>query len=451
MFDFRELLQYGPLRELLDDPGRAAPGLVRGALSNIQNRLGLARDGDATTRPVTGTERVWIAQNRMQQFFCVQMVIEGHWRGSAKLDLGHFREALDRTTRAQPGVRLRSHGSLDKMVWSADGPPPRLRVVPSGGWSGTESDQAPYLFRKLNEARGPATEILIVEGEPVRIVIRTSHAHMDGAATILFAKGLFAALRGEEPTRVTAGPPTDADIGHRYRHVAPERFNPDSPSLTGPPRGKSAKNQWVRRRLNLEAPLSNPVSQVCLALAQNALPEVDPRRFRFGVSVDMRAMAKCGPSSANLAGMVRLLLKPALEAEDPVANLQQQLIGKLLNGTFAAGLSQVQFINSIPQPLINMAMRLARRTMLTKDRFRASALVSHLGRIDPNDYCTDAFEAQGVFFIPPPMATIPVFVVLSETGNTLELCASAPEAYASDGRLRALLDAVADQLRRGFQ
>ncbi len=446
MFDLKELLQFGPLRDFLQNPGRAAPGVLRGALSGIQSRLGLSSDEGVETRPVTGTERIWIAQNRIQQFFCIQMVIEGEVQGSAKLDLDRFKDALQRATRAQPGARLRLHGSFENLVWKTDGPPPRLRVVPAEAWNGTDSDRAPFLFKKLNEAKGPGTEIVIVEGDPTRIVIRTSHAQMDGAATILFAKGLFAALRGEEPLRATAGPPTDADIGERYRHITPDRHDNDSPSLVGPPRGKSDRNHWFR--LSVDGPVANPVSQVCLALAHSVPPEVDPRSLRFGIPVDMRAMAKCGPSSANLAGMVRLELKQALDADDPVAKLQQQLVGKLFNGSFGAGLSQVQAIKSVPMPLLTLGMRVVKRAMLTKDHFRVSALVSHLGRMNLNDFSTEDFHAHKVFFIPPPMASIPLFVVLSETGQTLEICASAPEAFASDGRLKALLEAVAQRLGR---
>jgi hypothetical protein len=333
-------------------------------------------------------------------------------------------------------------GALSNLSWVSDGPEPRLRIVSGKEWNGHDPTGAPFLLDPLDPIHGPTAEILVAEGKPLRIVFRVLHGLMDGAGCALFAREFFTALRGEKLVEVNAGPPTEMDIGKKFS--GPLRaLSHESPPLTGPADRQLTGNTWYR--VSIPGRVASCVAAAGIALVQAAVAPVDPERVRYMIPVDMRALARCGHSSANLTGGIVVSAGQAMKAEDPVASLDQDILKELLKREF--GSETTRSAGLLPHLALDVAAWLARKFLSTLvDRFEYSAVLSKIGPLDLNHFSGGGFRAKAVFSIPPYLQSpmTPFFMTLYESSSGLELTGATGGCFASDGRLKKLLDRTAE-------
>ncbi|MCA9540174.1 MAG: hypothetical protein KC620_14855, partial [Myxococcales bacterium] len=115
----------------------------------------------AFARRISFNERLYLAEERRQPGFCIQLVIEG----DGALDIDALRVAVAQAAEANPGVRLVRRGVLGWMRWIAAGPVPPVREV---RW--TEGDPPAELERPLPPETGPTCEVVCAG--PARLVFR---------------------------------------------------------------------------------------------------------------------------------------------------------------------------------------------------------------------------------------------------------------------------------------
>jgi len=72
--------------------------------------------------------------------------------------------------------------------------------------------------------------------------------------------------------------------------------------------------------------------------------------------------------------------------------------------------------------------------------------VSNLGRVERQKLSWPGFVCRTLFWVPPPSAGLPLLVILCGHEDGIELTASAPRAFATDGRLDALVDTLVDHM-----
>ena len=71
--------------------------------------------------------------------------------------------------------------------------------------------------------------------------------------------------------------------------------------------------------------------------------------------------------------------------------------------------------------------------------YNASAIISHVGRIDQGMFCGGGFHANTTFIIPPHLDRAPVFIVLVENMGRHEITVSLPNDLGTDQRFERLL------------
>ncbi|MEJ8646180.1 hypothetical protein WKI68_42990 [Streptomyces sp. MS1.HAVA.3] len=113
-------------------------------------------------RPVSPTERLYLAAGDARGAMALRIVVEG----DGVPDPEHFQAALARAADSCPGSRLVRAGAM----WSAEGPSPQVRYdVPRAG---AYADSAPGTFAlpagPSRRAEPPGCEVLIVPGRKVR-------------------------------------------------------------------------------------------------------------------------------------------------------------------------------------------------------------------------------------------------------------------------------------------
>jgi hypothetical protein len=389
-------------------------------------------------------ERLWLAADRIAPPFVNQLVLEGRAAWSDEdldRDRAVWEEALRSAAGAVPGLSLRLLGRLGATRW-IEGPPPRLRHVDGRDWDGNCGDGAPFLRDALDAASGPVCELLRVRGDPARLVLRSHHAATDGRGTLSFAEALFAALRGEVPTPVDWVPDIDLDLARASGRSAESRVADDcSPPVPGPWDTLEGPC-WQRRRVE-------PVPDSVLPRVLDALMARAPGG-RCDVSVDLRPLAPGLRSTANLAGIVRLPCPPepaaASDRSERIAALAQRLDDTRSSHQAADFVLASAPLRSIPLALLSRLGASAARRNAGRLRFATSATVSNLGRLDTALLSAPSFTTRRGFFIPPGSPGLPLFVALSGDEGGVEICATMPRALASQGRIEALVDALAGAL-----
>ncbi|MCO4745530.1 MAG: hypothetical protein KC912_12130 [Proteobacteria bacterium] len=382
-------------------------------------------------RPVSGIERAWIAADAVHPPFVNQMVFEG---------VGHFeveqwRRAAEAASRANPGACAVLRGVGCQMRWE-QGPGCSVRVVDGRSWDGQSGDGAPFLDQALSLVHGPTTELLLVQGDPLRVVLRTPHATMDGGGVIAFANDLFRALRGEE---LVGHPDSVVDRDLAGPGEASAELESDALPPMGTADGGAHGVEW--RRLRVKGPQRPILGRVACAIAAQAR-RAGQGTVRLEVPVDLRRAHPHVRSTANLTGLLAVEI-----AEDASPDEVSRRIREAVQaGRPAERIRGAGSLRHVPQWLINAGARRMAATHAGRTHFKTTAIVSNVGRIDLAAFEAPGFATSAVFFIPPGTEVTPLFVTLAGTRSQLELALASPRHFASGGRLDALVDAVRSAL-----
>ncbi|MFB6820712.1 amino acid adenylation domain-containing protein [Streptomyces virginiae] len=386
-------------------------------------------------RPVSPTERLYLAAGDARGAMALRIVVEGEGVPDARA----LQEAVARAAESCPGSRLVRAGAM----WTAGGPPPRVRYdVPRPG---AYTDSAPGTVRlptgPSRRSEPPGCEVLIVPGtggtpgadggDPkatTTLVFSASHALMDGHGALTWVREVFRALRGE-PARPALDPDTDAGLlrllgSTRTRPTpAPPRRSPLGSAGGGHP----LRTLWLRRTLTgrraaLTARLAQGLADAT-RLDTRVMVPVDLRRHRPGIA-----------ATGNLSLPLFLELRPGADWTAAHTLLLTALAG---NGELAAGFETS--LAPLPRPVTAALLRTAQAVASRTDRHLASAVVSHLGRLDPADFSGGGFTASTAYALPVHAPMVPLSLVAAETGTATEITlgvrGAGPDLAARAGRL----------------
>lgn len=383
-------------------------------------------------RSLSGLERVWLVADRLWPPFVIQVVIEGE----GKLDPARWRAAAEAVSAAWPAARVRLGGALGWTRWVADGPPIRVEEVNAAGW--TARGPARFTTRRVDVSVGPVAEVLLLQGDVPRVLVRVHHAVMDGRAVWSLVEDLGAALGGRAPRGGRLDGPLDADLARRCG-VSPA---PEPAAERGVPTGYATAEDetttWVRRSTPL--PAGPVLPRVLDALARSARRYTDTP-LRVSVPADLRRHADGPVPAANLTGFLRVDL-----GAGGVDRIAAAIDHELSQRAEAGPVLMADRLRAVPLALLEAEGRRGAREVLRTGRCGVSGTVSNLGRLEPGVVSGAGFVARRCFWIPPVGPGTPFFLLLNGHPEGVELCAGMPLGFASGGRLEGLMDGVVARL-----
>jgi hypothetical protein len=385
------------------------------------------------SRPLSGVERVWLVADRIAPPFVNQLVLEG----GGPIDRDALAAAVERLGR-WPVCSAKLTGRLGGTRWQGGGIPWRMRVVDGRGWDGHSGDGAPFLTDRLPVETGPLCEVLVVESDPCRIVVRTHHAYMDGRGTLELSAALFAAARGEEPTRLPLAGPMDATLAAAL-DVSSE--GPIAPNCAAPLDRVSDVKGTVWSRVSSSVSPRGVLPRLAWALAEQGDPS---RRCRVDIPVDLRRHAPELRSTANLTGLIRLSVDSHRDRDQPVARVAAELERRLARKEEAGFVLQLDRVRRIPLATLE---RIGRTK--APDGYGATANLSNVGRLDLAALSGAGFEARRGFFVPPGSPSLPLFIALTGGPEGVEICGTMPAAFGDATVLRDLLVRLVASLEEG--
>src|SRR5688572_15462680 len=138
-------------------------------------------------------DKFFIAINELRPPFVIQLVLEGDGDPAPEL----LDEALEKTTRANPGSSLVLHEEGDAAHWKL-GPEPTLTLFEAPEFDASSGYNAPFLMWPMDAKKGPTCELVKVRGkQKTYLIFRALHAVMDGQGTLAWVKDFMRCLRGE--------------------------------------------------------------------------------------------------------------------------------------------------------------------------------------------------------------------------------------------------------------
>ncbi|SDD97052.1 non-ribosomal peptide synthetase [Rhodococcus tukisamuensis] len=379
-------------------------------------------------RPVSATERLYLATQPLAPPFAIQLVVTG----TGDLDPDDLVAAVARASAACPGTRLVRRAG----TWVDSGAPPHVEVVDSAEIDFTDLDASPVLRRQLGLSPQTTTEVVLLRGEATTVVFRAFHGVMDAKGLGTWAADVFRVLRGEDPIGApdpTADHDLVARIGMRGKPttLVPTRRSPLGVTGRAP---RDARFTWRHR--TVPGTTTGAVARISAVLA-----DAVGRPTRIMVPVDLRRHDPTIRSTANLALPLFLDVAPGQSWSEVNAQLLVGLVeGRELNEMDNGGLAK------LPAAVTRAILEAAHRLGAHADRNLVAAIVSHAGDVGPELLSAPGFTAASVRALPVHTGLVPMSFVILESGGNTEITVSCRAGDKVAGRLDELLDRVATAL-----
>ncbi|HNY66248.1 MAG TPA: hypothetical protein PKM41_12505 [Deltaproteobacteria bacterium] len=387
------------------------------------------------SRPLCRTEKIYLVFDENCPGFANQFFFEG----TGVLDRKRWEKAVEIASAANPGSRLVLKGKWAFSRWVDSGITPRVVEIDASNWDGLGPVGAPALLNEsLPPREGPTCEVVLMHGDPLRVMFRTHHAVMDGRGTLHWAEDVFRALRGINPIGSDSRL-TELEMARTFQNKGRTPPPPEFIAPTGMPQGSEPGVTWQRMRI--PGRYKNLIGQVAVLLAQTAWLH-GQGKIRFGIPVDMRSRQPYVRSTGNLTNMIYLEIKPGDSARDISKEVARQLEARM-DGMLYWGDRIIPFV---PYGILRNTIQNEIRVKRTTGLYRNSGVLSNMGRVPVEQCHGGGFEANYFWGIPPGQELLPIFVGITYGHEDTTLITSIPRVLASNGRFHALMDHIRNGL-----
>ncbi|MCX4625447.1 non-ribosomal peptide synthetase [Streptomyces sp. NBC_01443] len=401
-------------------------------------------------RPVSATEHLYLSAGHARGAMALRIVVEGH----TAPEPAALRAAVARAAETCPGSRLVRRGP----VWTAEGPLPAVRYAApaAGGIDVSDPATAALLTGRSRRNDPPGCEVLVVpdaaadtdtdtDTDTATLVFSASHALMDGHGALTWVREVFRALRGE-PGRPALAPDTDRGLLRRLGASARRpALVPDRPSPLGRPGTGPEQTLWLRRTLPghhraLTARLAQALTDSA-ATGSARSGSAGRGGTRVMIPVDLRRHRPGIAATGNLTLPLFLDLSPGQEWPKAQVTLLRALAE---NQELAEGFESA--LLPLPPAAGRLLLRAAQAGAVRADRHLASAVVSHLGRLDPAEFSGGGFTATTLYALPVHAPLVPVSMAATETDTATELTVGVRGGPGLAERATRLLDELLTHL-----
>jgi len=387
------------------------------------------------TRKLSFNERIFVVADRLYPPLANQFIFEG----TGEIDIERWRTAVETASEANPGSRAVLKGVLNTCRWVDSGITPPVIMAEKGSYQWDKPETVPYFTRPLSPEKGPACEVVLAGGDPLRVIFRTHHALMDGMGTFVWVTDIFRALRGE-PCAGSNSTVTDTELAHSFQKEMRKPYPTEHIAPTGKAEGD--ESGMITRRIRVRGRYHNLLAQVALQIAREAWRHADGV-VRLGIPVDMRPRMAGLVSTANLTYAIYIEINkdstPETIADDISRQLREKREGMLSRGDDMARYVPMRLLGKLAKKIIEDRHR--------NGIYSLSGLVSNVGRIKLQHFRGGGFEPNAFWGIPPVNDYIPFFIGLGGYDDVVEMVLSLPRRLATRNRIDGLLERIIGSLK----
>ncbi|MBU0993323.1 MAG: hypothetical protein KJ737_12590 [Proteobacteria bacterium] len=384
------------------------------------------------TRKLSFYERLYIAGDKV----CPPVLNQFFFDGSGVLDLPKWKEAVRAASEANPGSRLVLKGVLGGAYWEDSGQTPSVIELDGADWaSHTPNGMPPHFKTTFDVKKGPTCEVVLLRGNPLRVVFRTHHSTMDGMGTLVWAEDVFRALRGE-PLLGSESAVTDLEVARAMQKEYRTPFPFDNLTPTGKAQGNEKGVAYYRT--SRKGKFHMLIGQAAVLSAREAWKHRDGK-VRFSVPVDLRRHMKGIRSTGNLTMLIHFEV-----TKESTPESISQIIKKQLEENRECMIDRGDtLLSHVPFWIIQNRWKKMGPVYHNRGLYRNSGVISNMGRMPPMHlFSGGGFQAEYYWAIPPGYDHIPFFLGMASTGDRLVFTTSMPKVLASNGRIEKVTEDI---------
>jgi amino acid adenylation domain-containing protein len=361
-------------------------------------------------RNVSDNEQLYVNLQELFSTFAIHLVVEG----IGVIDPKALQIAVEKASEACPAARLIQSGGM----WIDSYRTPPVHLLNNGQFDGKDFTKIKLLEKKIDSQKGPTSEVIILQLNPMIVVFRVFHGTMDGKGVLLWINNTFRALRGETLIPIK-GKETDLSfLKLQKNHSHKNNFMFDVRTLDQ--RFTIENHQVWRQRLTI------PGRPACLVakIAETITSYGTSHNNRFLVPVDMRRHQKKHLSNANLTLPIFL----ETTKEDSWCEIHKNLLTGLQNNQeMNLKSADLGFLIKMPRLLLNWGIRAMNAWQNLTNKHVIGGVISDLGMVDLEALTTDDFQAKTLYSLTVQQPFAPFTVAIASNKYATEIMISCYE------------------------
>lgn len=374
------------------------------------------------SRNISDNEQLYIHLQEAFSSFAIHLVVEGE----GEIDPDALQIAVEKASEACPGARLiQSNG---RWVDSQCTPPVHLR-------NGQLLNKV--LEEKMDPHKGPTSEVIILQLNPMILVFRVFHGTMDGKGALLWINNIFKALRGEKLVAIE-GKETDLSFLKQQESYS-KRQNLTFDVCAINQRFSVRNHKIWRKRLTI------PGKPACLVakIAEIMTRYGTSHNNRFLVPVDIRRHEKTHLSNANLTLPIFL----ETTKNESWSEIHKNLLNGLQNNQeMNLKNADLGLLIKIPRFMLNWGIRGLTALQRINNKYVLGGVISDLGFIDLAALSTDNFQANTLYSLSIQQPFSPFNVAIASNRNASEITISCYENKILIEYANQIMNAIEDDI-----
>lgn len=384
-------------------------------------------------RKLSAIERYNIVINESTISYNVEAIMEGH----GTLDVHKWQQAVDIAAQANPGIRVKLKNVLGLSKWVDSGISPKVKVIETPDWDGYSEKGIEHLKQPIKVfEQDPVCDVLLIPGEPARVMVRALHAVCDARGLVHFILDIMRVLRGEKPIGSSS---TITDLDVRLMHQDKVKVVKQEPveSIPAVPPAKEIPEElrYIWRRVRINKKLANMLPKMAIFLAKQARIH-NQGEVIFTVPVDFRNLRVEVNSTANLTGYLKIKVNPDDSPRDVMKRVNQEVRDH--GDCYNPGIAKL--VPWMPISFLKGQLEKDFKNVLyTPSKGLPTGGIVSLGLFKPEEWSCPDFQVESIVGIPGSVGKLNV-LIHNYSDNT-QILFSTPEAYNSEGQLDKLIEA----------
>lgn len=381
-------------------------------------------------REPSPNERLYMDYERLYTTLDMQMIIEGE----GILDHDLLAESVRQACKVCPGASV---VLTPEMQWVDKGMLPPIYYISAVEALDWQINEWAILKTKIDYTMQPIAEIYVIEGQPYRILFRIFHGAMDGKGALKWIDNIFRAMNKQ--TLIPAYEPyNDVSFLKGLKHYNARVWVEMKYKVLKQKKEGNLDVYWKHIRIDGQH------KQVIAKVAHCLTAYFEGNNQRFLIPVDMRRHKPESECTANLTLPIFLDTDKAMtEGEINKQLLRQLREHKELNKQFA----ELDYIAKAPRKLKSIGIKSTVKLQEWIGRFAISGILSHLGKINLEEYSTSSFRAKRFYSLPVQQPFSPIALVAVQSSDALEIIFSSSTKFISQGEM----DRLEELLKQAFQ
>ena len=371
-------------------------------------------------RKISASERLYLTGAQLYPPFCIRMVIES----DHSIAIKQLQKAVSIASKRHPNSRLILVKKGMHSFWKDSGIDPPVISLPKSSEKEFSSKMNSAIDAPIDYKKGPTSSVYQIQNATsFFIIFKVFHGTMDGKGTTSWVNDVFRVLKKETIIGATSAL---TDEGFLKTTSPKNSFRKNYPLNATPAIKKETRYKTDNIATQTVIKLPGKHTAIVAKLIHYFLKKGKINRFM--IPVDLRKHVTNIQTGSNFSNPIFFETDDSkdLEWKDIYADLIEQLAEKkeLQTGQYDT------IFHYLPVVFLNYIQKKLQKKQINNSSFMLSGIISHMGKIELQNFSFNNFYPKGVFFYPMHLPNIASSFVISENNHQTYLGISVPSKLA---------------------